>query len=88
MSCRVIGRGAEDAFLAAMTQAVAGMRGRRLLARYIPSKKNAMVKDFLPGCGFEPVESDDSSSAYALDSQAIPLAAPGHIRLVNGLCRQ
>lgn len=93
MSCRVIGRGAEDAFLAAMTQAVASiaskasMEGSKLLARYIPTKKNAMIKDFLPVRGFRPVEGNDSGSVYALESQAIPLAPPSHVRLVNGLCR-
>ena len=86
ISCRVIGRGAEDAFLAALTQEVSKRNNTGLMARYIPTRKNSLVADFLPRCGLKLLATEESHSSYALDSDAIPLAVPAHIHLNNELC--
>jgi FkbH-like protein len=52
MSCRVIGRDAEHAFLAALLRRLAHNGVRSILADYRPTKKNALVEDFLPKSGF------------------------------------
>jgi FkbH-like protein len=48
MSCRVIGRRAESAFLNQLLQLVAQTGVARISARYIPTAKNILVKEFLP----------------------------------------
>jgi FkbH-like protein len=53
MSCRVIGRGAESAFLNALLGFVADRGVHEILADYIPTPKNVLVQTFLPDHGFE-----------------------------------
>lgn len=52
MSCRVIGREAEAAFLHATLRQLAGQGVRRVVADHIPTPKNGLVKNFLPEQGF------------------------------------
>lgn len=52
MSCRVIGRGAETAFLRSVLEACRARGARRVLARYEPTPKNAQVAGFWEQCGF------------------------------------
>ena len=58
MSCRVLGRGVEQAMLHLLVQEVGVKGGKRLLGRFIPSAKNGMVKEHYPGLGFAPLEGD------------------------------
>ncbi len=52
MSCRVIGRGVEEALLAKLA-AAARARGRtRLVGEYLPTAKNELVRDFYQRLGF------------------------------------
>jgi FkbH-like protein len=54
MSCRVLKRGMEE-FTVNQMAAQARRRGlRRLAGEYLPTAKNAMVKDLLPRMGFSP----------------------------------
>jgi FkbH-like protein len=52
VSCRVLGRGIEQAFLAEVEQAAKDAGCDVLHAEYIPTKKNGMAKDFLSASGF------------------------------------
>ena len=52
MSCRVIGRKAESAFLNTLLRRLAEAGFRDVLARYLPTPKNVLVKNFLPEHGF------------------------------------
>src|SRR5262245_3647249 len=52
MSCRVIGREAESAFLHAVLRQLAGQGTNEVVADYKPTAKNSLVKDFLPAQGF------------------------------------
>lgn len=54
MSCRVIGREAEAAFLHALLRRLAAQGVVEVVADFIPTAKNAMVKSFLADQGFEP----------------------------------
>jgi FkbH-like protein len=45
MSCRVLGRGAEDTFIAKLVEAAKALDCDEMRGRYIPTSKNAMVKD-------------------------------------------
>lgn len=52
MSCRVIGRQAESAFLAALLRRLAEQGVTEIHAEYFPTQKNQLVKDFLTDHGF------------------------------------
>ncbi len=52
MSCRVIGRRAESAFLEALLGHLARLGVRQVIGDYVPSAKNRLVEAFLPGHGF------------------------------------
>jgi len=45
MSCRVLGRGAEDTFIAKLAEAAKTLDCDEMRGKYIPTGKNAMVKD-------------------------------------------
>lgn len=60
MSCRVIGRQAESAFLAALFRRLASQGITEVTAEYFPTQKNQLVKDFLTEHGF----SAESESAF------------------------
>ena len=55
MSCRVIGREAEAAFLHTVFRRLAERGIEEVTAEYLPSAKNELVKKFLPDQGFEPL---------------------------------
>jgi FkbH-like protein len=63
MSCRVIGRTAEEFCLNALVERAKSLGYQRLLGHYIPTKKNALVKDLYKRLGFQPMESKDSGIA-------------------------
>ena len=46
MSCRVLGRGAEDTLIAKLAEAAKSLGCDEIRGRYIATSKNAMVKDF------------------------------------------
>lgn len=56
MSCRVIGRTAEDAFLNTLLRRLAERGVETVTAEYIATAKNDLVKSFLPDRGFQPAE--------------------------------
>jgi len=59
MSCRVIGREAESAFLEALLRKLQERGTQSMRAHYLPTAKNKLVEDFLPRHGF--VLQDDGS---------------------------
>jgi FkbH-like protein len=70
MSCRVLGREVERATLATVVGEARRMGARRLLGRYRPTAKNAMVAEHYSRLGFRPLDGDGGASGealYALD---------------------
>lgn len=53
MSCRVIGRNAESAFLHTLMRELTGRGVTCVVADYLPTPKNGLVANFLPEQGFE-----------------------------------
>jgi FkbH-like protein len=53
VSCRVLGRGIESAFLAGLCSDLQAAGVATLLAEYVPSEKNGLARDFLPKHGFQ-----------------------------------
>jgi FkbH-like protein len=56
VSCRVLGRGIESAFLAGVCSDLRANGLATILAEYIPSGKNSMAREFLPNHGFQLAE--------------------------------
>jgi FkbH-like protein len=56
LSCRILGRKAEHAFMAGLIGRLKEKGAAQIFATFIPSKKNAAAEHFLADFGFEPVE--------------------------------
>ena len=79
MSCRVLGRGVETAFLAALVAELAGRGCTSLTGRYAPTVKNQLVERLLPDHGFAAT----GDGGYLLDAAA-GIAAPPHVEIAHG----
>jgi predicted enzyme involved in methoxymalonyl-ACP biosynthesis len=75
MSCRVLGRGIEDAFLHAMAQYALDRGAKQLVARFVQGPRNNMVRDYLRRCAFR----DEGSDVWVLAIPPVP-ELPKHIR--------
>ena len=62
MSCRVLGRGVEDAVLAELASKCLAAGKKALIGRFIPSGRNEMVRDHYAKLGFE-----EEGDAWTLD---------------------
>ena len=60
MSCRVLGRGVEQAMLAEVVEQARSRGALKLIGRYIPTSKNSMVADHYNKLGFQQVENDEA----------------------------
>lgn len=73
MSCRVIGRTVEHFSMATLMQHAEAAGYRRLIGRYVPSAKNALVADLYPTLGFRESKPDGAGIRYVLDlSESAP----------------
>jgi FkbH-like protein len=72
MSCRVLGRKVEEAILADVAARARALGARRLLAEYIPTAKNALVRELYPRLGFAEIGRSDATVRYALSLDAAP----------------
>ncbi len=84
MSCRVLGRGVEQAVLSEIVRQAAAGGAETLKGRFIPSGRNEMVRGHYAGLGFVPGEADGewllSLAGYTapeLPMRVVP-AAEGH----------
>lgn len=55
LSCRVLGRRIENAFLHVLTERARARGIRHVVGRYIPTPKNGQVATFYPERGFQPI---------------------------------
>ena len=83
MSCRVMGRGVEDAFLAFMVGEVKAAGGERLRGEYIPSPKNGIVSDLYPQRGFVPAGGEGTAVHFLFDLTKGAIAWPAQIQRVG-----
>jgi FkbH-like protein len=75
MSCRVIGRGVETAFLGEMLKHLEGRGVRQVEAAYIPTKKNGQVKDFYKNAGFARLRADGNAEIWGWSRDTAELPA-------------
>jgi FkbH-like protein len=67
MSCRVLQRGVEQFAMNRIFEFARGHGHTRVIGRYIPTAKNAMVKEFYKQFGFACVAASDAGSEWSLD---------------------
>lgn len=68
MSCRVLGKGIEEAFVNTVLKYLQQDGRNRMIANYIPSDKNGQVKDFWVKMGFSAISGNDmGGTIYMLD---------------------
>lgn len=82
LSCRVFGRGIEQACLAAVLRHARAGGASAVLASYRPTAKNRIVADLWPRYGFTPLVEDAGATTFRHDLHDIP-AVPEHIRLTD-----
>ncbi|HUJ73060.1 MAG TPA: HAD-IIIC family phosphatase, partial [Verrucomicrobiae bacterium] len=79
MSCRVIGRTVETAFLAYLADWAKDSGANALEAEFIPTAKNAPAADFYARHGFARIGETGTGSRWRLDLAKIPFQWPAYI---------
>jgi FkbH-like protein len=82
MSCRVMGRQVEDAFLAYLCETVAGRGAHRMRGVFRRTSRNKPVEDFFPVHGFQPMPAaaaGEGDLVYERDLVAQPISWPSVI---------
>lgn len=67
MSCRVLGRGVEQACLNLLASAAQQRGVTRLVGQYRPTEKNSMVRELYTTLGFAPLDPRDNITRFELD---------------------
>lgn len=80
LSCRVIGRTVETAFLAALVEEARARGATRLRGWFVPSKKNAPAKEFLASQGFTKVADVDGTQTWEFDLLGSTIEFPRWIK--------
>ncbi len=83
MSCRVMGRCVEEAFLDEVIRKLKQNRISEIRARYLKTPKNNPVENFWESRGFETVSADETQKTYRLRlDTAVPEDGVGNIHTV------
>lgn len=80
LSCRVIGRTVETAFLSALTRQAQIEGAQRLVGWFLPTSKNAPARDFYSRHGFSCVEEQNGQSRWEFDLSRAEIAMPDWIK--------
>jgi FkbH-like protein len=81
MSCRVIGRTIETAFLSFLAERARRQGARWLRGWFLPTRKNAPAKDFYASHGFAPVEETADGTLWRLELADGAVPCPEWVRL-------
>ncbi|MGH7928905.1 MAG: HAD-IIIC family phosphatase [Candidatus Binatia bacterium] len=76
MSCRVVGRTVETAFLSRLAEEALHRGTRYLRGWYLPTKKNELVKDFYEAHGFKVIEESEKGSLWEFELNHGCIRAP------------
>ena len=81
LSCRVIGRTIETAFLATIASDAIKSGATKMIGQFLPTKKNAPAKDFYRQHGFKLTDEKSANQTWELSLKPNPLAVPPWIEL-------
>jgi len=84
MSCRIIGRNIEYAFIDYIIKIIKEKKVNLVKASYIQTPKNEQVKEFFEKCSFVLTESTDSVRNYILDIDNYKPRQLDFIEVING----
>lgn len=79
MSCRVLGRGAENSFMFAVSKLLGKHNIETIKGNYIPSAKNKMVSDLFERLGFNKVSENSSGQSSWILSNNKQLNSPVNV---------
>ncbi|HTV56747.1 MAG TPA: HAD-IIIC family phosphatase [Terriglobia bacterium] len=83
MSCRVIGRTVETAFLARLVKKARERRRRTMQGWFFPTKKNAPAREFYANHGFRIARRDEDRLLWELDLTRAEITWPPWIKLAG-----
>ena len=83
MSCRVIGRGIENAFLYDICRKASEDRIKNVVGRYFPTRKNQMAEGFYPNAGFKAITDHPQEKVFTLDLEKNSASLPIHIQILQ-----
>jgi len=81
LSCRVIGRTVESAFLAFLATHARKVGADHLHGWFVPTKKNAPARDFYSHHGFQVLQQDGDRTLWGLDIVKNPVPCPEWVKL-------
>jgi FkbH-like protein len=81
LSCRVMGRTVENAFLGYIVETLRRRGGRRLIGEFRPTAKNAPVAGLYRGSGFQMFQEDSTGQLWELDLDQQTIAIPEWFKL-------
>jgi FkbH-like protein len=86
LSCRVIGRTVETAFLSFVVDRARSRGARHLQGWFLPTKKNAPARDFYANHGFTASSNNGNGTLWTLDlaENALPCPEWVNLQIMNG----
>jgi predicted enzyme involved in methoxymalonyl-ACP biosynthesis len=83
LSCRVIGRTVEEAFLGWAVRELKELGAAGITGEYIPTAKNGMVAKLYDKLGFMLKESNEKGTRWALDLEQKSIAVPAWFEIAD-----
>ena len=83
LSCRVIGRGIEQAFLHFICQNAIKKNIKKIIGKFLPTQKNTIAESFYPNMGFKIQSSNKQENVFSLDLSSNLVSLPMHINKIN-----
>ncbi|MBT3183886.1 MAG: HAD-IIIC family phosphatase [Nitrospina sp.] len=83
MSCRVIGRGIENAFLYDIFRKASEDHIKNVVGRYFPTRKNQIAESFYPDAGFETMADNPQEKVFTLNLEKNSVSLPSHIKMLR-----
>lgn len=84
MSCRVLGRNVEYAFMNWLLERLERQGVRRVHARYVETTKNTQVKEFFDRCCFSLTASTEKARDYALNFDEYKSKQVEYVEIIDG----
>ncbi|MFQ5671490.1 MAG: HAD-IIIC family phosphatase [Nitrospinales bacterium] len=81
LSCRVIGRGIEQAFLHFVCNEARTQAADKLVGHYLPTRKNRLAENFYADEKFDVILRSEQETIFELDLRRKTVPLPAHIRL-------
>lgn len=83
LSCRVLGRAVEKAFLSVIAIQAANENADTLLGEYMPTEKNSQAAGFYASCGFTETHTDPACGIWTLSLPTTFIIAPQWVKILT-----